>query len=205
MQYLKNLSFICLSTIIISCGDNTTLSPLKDVTSISLDDTNISIYATQAAKTLTATVTYDDGTTADASIDLLWESLDSSIFYASTASVVATSNGGDANLSIDYQSTFNDYTSVHVKKLLTINYSDLNISDIGNPQIIYVSGNYENNESNITMENNILWTVDSNATLTDVNASQMTITVDYNVTSILLKASLFYNTSYVQDFNKTFY
>ena len=33
------------------------------------------------------------------------------------------------------------------------------------------------------MENNILWTVDSNATLTDVNASQMTITVDYNVTS----------------------
>ncbi|SFV55878.1 hypothetical protein MNB_SM-4-258 [hydrothermal vent metagenome] len=205
MQYLKNLSFICLSTFIISCGDNTTLSPLKDVTSINLDDTNISIYATQAAKTLTATVTYNDGTTADASIDFSWESLDSSIFNASTASIVATSNGGDANLSIDYQSTFNDYTSVHVKKLLTINYSDLNISDIGNPQIIYVSGNYENNESNISMENNILWTVDSNATLTDVNASQMTITVDYNVTSILLKASLFYNTSYVEDFNKTFY
>lgn len=205
MQYLKQITFISLCTLLISCGDNTTVSPLKDVSSISIDDTNISIYATQSAKILTATVSYNNGTTVNASADLLWTSSNSAIFSASTASIVATSNGGDANLSIDYKSTFNDFTAVHVKKLLTINYSDLNISDIGTPQTIYVSANYENNETNISMENNILWSVDSNATITDTNASQITLTVDYNVTSIELRATLFNATAYAEDFNKTFY
>ena len=206
MKYLKKFSLLSLATIFVACGDNTTTSPLTDIDSISINETNISIYATQLAKDLNATVLYEDNTSANGGADMAWSSSDTDILNVANSLIVAAKNGGDANFTIDYASTFSDTREVHIKELLSINYSsDFNISDIGTPQTIYVSGNFENNETNITMYNNILWSVDSNATITELNASQITLTVDYNVSSITLSATLFNTTENAQDFNKTFY
>lgn len=189
-----------------SCGENTSTSPIADVTSISIDDTNLSIYSTSSALAVTATATYSDGTTANATADLAWSSSDTSLLVASVGNIQALSNGGDANLTIDYADTFSDTQNVHIKELIDINISnlnDINISDIGTPQKVYFSGTFENNETNITLANNITWYSDENATISDVNGSELTLTVDYNTSSVLLRAILFTGTTNAVDFNKT--
>ncbi len=203
MKFTKTLTSLALLTLLISCGENTTTSPLKDITAISLDETNVSIYATGEAS-LHSTVHYDDGSTADGSADMAWGSDDSSIIATRSALVYATANGGDANVTIDYASKYSDSAPVHVIKLLSINFSDLNISDVGNPQIISFSGNFENNETNVTMQRNITWSVDENATISEVNTTALTLTVDDNVTSIKLTATLFKNAENAQSFEKVY-
>ena len=204
MTFLQNISFLLLSSFLISCGDNTTTSPIVDVASIRLDETNISIYATQNVKELSSTVTYTDNTTADVTKDTAWSGSDANVILVANGAVIASGNGGDANLTIDYASTFDDTTTVHVKKLESINYSDINLSDSSNAQTIYVTGNFENNDTNVTMEANILWYVESNATISEANASQITLTLDANITSFILTGTLFINTDTAVDFNKTF-
>lgn len=204
MKFIQTPLLLLLSTFIISCGDNTTTSPIADVASISLDDKNITIYSTDLEKTLTATATYTDGSKTDATADLAWSSSDSTILGTVVGKILAQKNGGDANLSIDYADTFEDYTSVHIKELISIQYSDVNISDIGTPQIVYLSGTFENNETNVSLPANITYYSDVNSTITDVNATQLTLTVDYNATSVLLRATLFTNTANTVDFNTTF-
>jgi len=205
MRIQNRLLLPFIASFFISCGDTTTSSPLIEIESIHFDETNISIYATDLEKELTATVVYDDNSTANGAADMLWSSSDTNVVYAYGATVVAAGNGGDANITISYADTFEDTTSVHVKELQSINYTDINISDIGTPQVVYFSGNFENNETNITMKNNIIWTIDANATLSDINETQLTITVDYNTTSITLFTTLFSGTENEVDFNKTFY
>ena len=204
MKFIQTPLLLLLSTFIISCGDNTTTSPIADVASISLDDKNITIYSTDLEKTLTATAIYTDGSKTNATADLAWSSSDSTILGAAVGKILAQKNGGDANLSIDYASTFEDFTSVHIKELISIQYSDVNISDIGTPQIVYLSGTFENNETNVSLPANITYYSDVNSTITDVNATQLTLTVDYNATSVLLRATLFTNTANSVDFNRTF-
>lgn len=204
MQYIKTLLILLSTTFFISCGENTTTAPIADVVSISLDDSNISIYSTQLAKPLTATVSYSDGTTANATANLTWSSSDSSIFTTTVGSVLASNNGGDANLTASYADIFYDSTSVHVKELLSIEYSDINVSDVGTAQTVYISGTFENNETNVTLETNIAYYGDENTTITDINATQFTLTVDYNTSSIEIRAVLFEYTDNAQDFNTTF-
>ena len=200
----KTLSFLLLSTFFISCGENTTTSPIKDVTAIKLSESNISIYATQNVLSLSSSVLYTDGTSTDVTKDTAWNSSDTNIFLATNGSILASANGGDASLNIDYASKLHDSSPVHVKALQSINYSDINVSDSTQAQTIYVTGNFENNETNVTMQTNILWSTDTNATISEANASQITVTVGTNVTSFVLTGSLFTNTTNEVDFNKTF-
>jgi len=204
MKLIQTLFLLLSTTFFISCGDNTTTSPIADVASISLDDSNISIHSTDLQKTLTATATYTDGTTANSTADLTWSSSDNSILLTSVGSVLAAKNGGDVNLTIEYANIFDDIQSVHVKKLISIEYSDVNISDIGTAQTIYIGGTFENNETNVSLQANIKYYSDANSTITNVNATQFTLTVDYNTTSILIRAVLFETTDNEQDFNTTF-
>jgi len=204
MKLIQTLLILLSTTFFISCGDNTTSSPIADVASISLDDTNISIHSTDLQKALTATATYTDGTTANATADLTWSSSESSTLLTAVGAILAAKNGGDANLTIGYADTFYDSTSVHVKKLESIQYSDVNVSDVGTAQTIYLSGTFENNETNVSLESNIVYYSDENSTITDVNATQLTLTVDYNTSSILIRAVLFDFTDNQQDFNTTF-
>ena len=204
MKYLPTLLLSTFSLLFISCGENTSSSPLNEITSISLVEKNISLYATDRDVNLSAKVFYNNSTSAVATGDMAWSSSDNNIFTTTTGKISAEKNGGDAEVIIDYQDTFSDKSSVHVKKLLTINYTDLNISDIGNPQTIKVSGNFENNETDVKMKGNILWSVNSYATISESNASQITLTVDYKVSSITLSATLFSDTDNAVIFDKTF-
>lgn len=204
MKFIQTPLLLLLSTFFISCGENTTSSPIVDVSSISLDETNIIIYSTGLTKTLTATVTYTDGTQANATEDLVWSSSDDSL-STSVGTIIAAKNGGDSDLNIAYASTFEDNTTVHIKELISVEYSDINVSNVGNPQIIYVSGTFENNETGVIMPANISYYSDENSTISDINATQLTLTVDENTTSILINAILFEDTDNSQDFNKTFY
>lgn len=204
MKLLQTLFISLFTLFFISCGETTTTSPIADVTSIAIDDTNISIYSTQLTKELTATATYSDGTTANATADLAWSSSDTSTLLTAVGQVLAAKNGGEANLTIDYANTFDNTVAVYIKELLDINVSDINVSATGEAQIVYFSGifkNYDTNETGVPLENNIVWYSDANSTISDVNATQLTLTVDYNTTSVLLRPVLFGT----DDFNKTFY
>jgi len=204
MKLIQTLLILLSLTFFISCGENTTSSPIADVASISIDDTNISIHSTDLQKALTATVTYTDGTTANATADLAWSSSDNGVLLTAVGAVLAAKNGGDANLTIEYANTFDDRQNVHIKELISIEYSDVNISDIGTAQTIYLGGTFENNETNVSLQANIRYYSDANSTITDVNATQLTLTVDYNTSSILIRAVLFETTDNEQDFNTTF-
>jgi hypothetical protein len=205
---LSTLPLALLTSFLISCGDNTTSSPLTEIQSIAINEDNISIYSTDIEVPLTADVIYTDSTTAPITTNVSWNSSDTTQLYTSLG-VDATLltpliNGSDLNLSIEYKTTFKDIKPLHIKELLSLNYSELNVSDIGTPQTIYITGNFENNESNVTLLGNLFWTVDANATITETNSSEITLTVDYNTTSILLKGRLFPDTDNEVDFNKTF-
>jgi len=199
MKLIQILLILFSTTFFISCGDSTTSSPIADVASISLDDTNISIHSTDLQKALTATATYTDGTTANATADLTWNSSENSTLLTAVGSVFSARNGGDANLTIEYANTFYDTQNVHIKKLISIEHSDINISDIGTAQTVYLGGTFENNETNVSLQTNIRYVSDANSTITDVNATQFTLTVDYNSSSILIQVILFENTDNQQD------
>ena len=205
MQLTTRLSSLLLPFLLISCGDNTTTSPIPDISSIDINDSNISLYSTDAAHKYKAIVNYTDGTAADGTLDITWSSEDNrTLLFTGTGSVTPLHNGGDTTLKIEYASKFFDTTPVHIKKLESLNYSDINISEVGIVQILSVTGNFENNESNISLANNILWSGDENITISEQNASSVSFTIDQNVSSIFLKASLFVNTTNQVDFNKTF-
>ena len=193
MQFYKNLPSLFLLSFLISCGDNTTTSPIKDITSIAINESNISVYATGTTP-LSSTVHYTDGSTANGSADMAWSTSDSSILDTTTALVFARKNGGDAQVIVDYDSTFSDAKDVHIIALTSVECSDINLSDYENQQVVYFTGSFENNVTDLNMTRNLTWSVDANATLNEVNTTQLTLTVEENATSLTLDATLFANT-----------
>jgi len=205
MQLSTKISSLLLPFLLISCGDNTTISPIPDISSIDINDSNISLYSTDETHNYKAIVHYTDGTTADGTLDMAWSSEDNrTLLFTGVGSVAPLQNGGNTTLKVEYASKFFNTTPVHIKKLQSLNYSDINISEVGVAQTLHVTGNFENNESNVSLMNNILWSSDENVTISEQNASRLVFTIDQNVTSIFLKASLFVNTANQVDFNKTF-
>ncbi len=207
MQLSTKLSSFLLPFLLISCGDNTTTSPIPDISSIDINDLNISLYSTDASKSYKAIVTYTDGTTTDGTKDITWSTPDTNLLYTGIGTLAPLKNGGDTTLKIVYASQFSNSSPVHIKSLQSLTYvnaTDINISDIGNPQTLTIKGNFENNETNVSLMSNITWSGDENITISEQNASSVTFTIDKNVSSIFLKASLFLNTSNQVDFNKTF-
>lgn len=207
MKLSTKLSSLLFALFLISCGDNTRTSPLADISSINLNDSNISLYSTDADKSYTATVNYTDGTTVDGTKDITWSATDTDMLFASAGLLTPLQNGGSTTLKIEYGSKFSDTSALHIKKLESLTYideTDINISNVGAIQTLTIKGNFENNESNVSLANNITWSGDENITINEQNASSVTFTIDKNVTSMFIKASLFVNTANQVDFNKTF-
>ena len=200
---MKNkLKILLLSIAILfsACGDNTTISPIKDIKSISINGTTKNIYATDKLE-LNATVTYDDGTIEDITKNIIWKSLDSDILYSNAGNIEARSNSGDTNISIEY-SKFSDTKNINIIKLTSINFSELNSSQHSQEQTLYVSGNFENNESNRTMQSNITWISDENITISESNQTAIKLTITNSpatITGILFR----YSENEVE-FSKTF-
>ncbi len=208
MQITTKLSSFLLPFFLISCGDNTTTSPIRDISSIDINESNISLYSTDANISYKAIIHYNDTTIADGTKNITWSSSDPSILFTETGMISPLQNGGNSTLQIEYASKLSHTSLVHIKSLQSLTYvnkEDINISKIGDPQTLTVKGNFENNESNVSLANNITWSGDENITISEQNASSVTFTIDKKVTSIFLKASLFLNSANQVDFNKTFY
>jgi hypothetical protein len=198
MKSISLLSTLFASLLFVSCGENTT-APIHDVSSLKINDTNISIYSTDTNSILSATIFYDDNSSAQATTELAWSSSNNNIVYAYTNTITPTANGGDVNISAQYDGKFADSVSAHVKQLLSLSYTDINTSDTSNAQTISVYGNFENNETNVSMQNNITWYCDANMTISESNSTQVTFTIQSLPTT--LTARLFGNTINQVDFN----
>ena len=204
MRLSTKLSSLLLPFLLISCGENTTTSPLPEITSIDINDSNISLYSTDTAKEFKAFVHYSDNTSADVTKDVTWSTPDTSMLVVQDGKLTALKNGGDTSLKIEYASLPSNSSKVHIKELLTLTYlntTDINISDTSKAQTLNILGNFENNESNVSLVGNITWSGDENVTINEQNASSVTFTVlDANVTSIMLHTYLFKDTANQVDF-----
>jgi hypothetical protein len=170
----------------VGCGENTqdnTIIP--DVTSISIDEQNISIYSTDKATTLHSSVHYTDGSTADATHYTVWSSSDDDIATFDNDSDLfgGINNGGDATISITYDS-FKQEVPAHIYALTSffVNYDEINATGT---YPLRALGSFENNETNRTIVKNIYWRADNGAEIEidDDGVANITFeTGDTNVT-----------------------
>ncbi|QSZ40844.1 hypothetical protein GJV85_01500 [Sulfurimonas aquatica] len=185
MKLLTYSLILSLTLFLISCGGTTKTSSLVDIKSISIDSSDIKIYSTQLSTQLSATVTYQDNTTADATKSVDWISSDTNVSTVAYGVVYpGLSNGGDANISIAYKD-FNDSISVGVIKLMDYNITHADINATGS-YTLEATGYFEDNTSQI-IHRNIYWLADNSAIITLEN-DIYTITViagDTNVTAVV--------------------
>jgi len=184
MKLLYILLITALSLLFISCGENTTTSPLNDVVSLQINDTNVTMHSTDAQKTITASVTYTDGSTADATNSIAWSSSNSNVLTAALGNLTpGTDNGGNVTIEASYEN-YSDSTTATVYKLTDYNVSFPDINSTGT-YLFQANGDFENGDTNISMVNNIVWSADNSAVIevTDGVASITLIAGDTNVTT----------------------
>ncbi len=195
MQQIR-ISFLFLIAIMfMACGNNTTTVVVHDISKIYIHNDITSIRSTDNAVNLSATVVYDDNTTADVSHSVTWRSSNTSVLKMTSNSALASGNGGDVNISILFEQ-FNDTLAFKVHKLTNITFSPSELNTTGQ-NIIGVKGTFDNNESNITMNTNIVWNSDLNATY--VSSDEENITFDFHSYPARITAKVFED-----DFNKTY-
>lgn len=189
MNIQKNflLSLSLASLLLSGCGESTQETLLPDVTAISIDDTNISIYATDANRALKATVFYTDGSSADASTSLVWSADDTEIARFNGNEVYGgEANGGDTNITASYEN-YSDSRSLHVYALTSYNVEVPDVNTTGT-FLFRAAGDFDNNETNRTIVNNIVWSADNDAVVEIDDAGIASITFiagDTNVTTTL--------------------
>jgi len=183
------LTSLLLWTLFFSaCQETTTTAPLTDISSISINETNISLYPTDLTQQATATVLYKDTTTADVTKFVQWLSTDLNLFTAPQGLItVGTINGGDANLSISYKK-YLDTKTVHLHKLTKFHILAPDVNSSGTGTYTFEAyGAFDNGESNRSIANNILWNLNGK-TVTNVVKGVATITFttgDANVTATM--------------------
>ena len=187
MKILTKTLLTLTSLLFISCGENTETNAVADIKSVEINSTDINIYSTDSAISFSANAKFDDGSNRSITDLVDWSSSTNVVDISSDGTLRNLDNGGESNISIDYEH-FTDKINVKVAKLTSINYSDINISDTSNAQTIYFSGNFDNNDTNVSMKSNLVWLTDSNATISDVNSSSVTLTL--HDTQTLLYATL---------------
>ncbi|MCW8838136.1 MAG: hypothetical protein OQJ77_02320 [Thiovulaceae bacterium] len=179
--------FILLVMIFTACGENTKAPVIADIASIQIDDNNLSIYSTDEAQTLTASVTYTDSTTAQINDADIWNNSDYDVLYMYNGSVSAASNGGSSTVGISY-GRFSDEINVSVIKLTDFNISSDDINATGD-YILEATGTFEDNTSKV-IKTNLVWTADNGAVISVDENYVATITIlsgDTNVTATLFE------------------
>lgn len=181
IKTFRTILLITFAIFFLACGDNTT-SPLKDITSIDIDDTNGTIYSTDS-RTLTATVTYTDGSTASVDKPELWSSSDYNVVNVYNGELIVVSNGGSSIITIS-AGNISDDINVSIVKLTDFNISSADITTTGE-HILEATGTFEDNTSKV-IKRNIVWSATNDATITTDENYVTTITIlagDTNVTA----------------------
>ena len=182
------------------CGDDTQTPIVKDIESISIDDTNspITIRATTNATQLKALVHYDDGSQADITQAAVWQTdySKATIFYGKLSPLVnGDGNGGETFVDLSFSYSGLEYANDNLVKIVALTTLDINDSNIGKtPQanveyLLRAYANYSNGETHIPIDannsNHIEWSVEGNATIVKQEDGKATIKFlqgDVNVT-----------------------
>ena len=203
MKHYKLLSLLTFSLLLNSCGENTITPITTDVnrTNGMLIDTPLYPLYSTSIYTPKATVSYMDGTSADATngVGINWIRSDSSLIYLSNdLTVLPLKNDGNSTLSVSYKSNkyFDNSITLDIVGITDINGTnktwdiiDLDSNTTGTHNLV-AEGNFTNGDTDIVLERNIIWTsvgasasigVDSNYN-TSIN---ITGTGDINITATL--------------------
>ncbi len=183
----------------IACQDNTSTPITKSVTSVKIDQGDISIHSTDDMTSLSATVFFSDNSSDIATESVVWNNSDYNVTYLLGGDVWASANGGESNISISY-AEFNDYITVSVHKLVSFEIYADDVNTTGT-HVFEAKGNFENGDENISIVKNIAWSATNNAV----------VSISNGITNIELKsgetnvtATLFYNTVYEMNTTKSY-
>jgi hypothetical protein len=182
MRFFTNIFLSLLATFFMACNSENTKEPIvTDIQSISIDNDKIDIYSTDAPVSISGTVTYLDGTTAEATL-AKWTNSDYEVMHVANNSVWGgISNGGTATLGLEFEQ-FNDSIEVNVHKLTSFFISSEDITTTGD-FILEAKGSFDNNETNRTIVKNIIWSADNDAVIS-VEDDVVTITVESGDTNV---------------------
>jgi len=188
MKPLKLLSLALVALSFSACQEATTNATLVDIQSIAISEKSIALYPTDKSFQASATVTYKDNTTVDATQKVDWLSSNLSLFGVSSGELKPSLlNGGDGNVTIAYKK-YGDAVALHMHKLTAfhLEYPDINSSGTGS-YIFKAYGDFDNNETNRSIASNIVWTLNG-AVVSDVTDGVATIILsagDANVTATM--------------------
>ena len=188
MKFLKNILLSIMTLFFIACGGDTTTVPLSDISSIKINEANTTIYSTDAASNLSATVYFTDGTSADLTMVATWISSDITLLSVEKGVIQALKNGGSTNITINYKSLMSEPVVVNIKKVTDYNISmvDADANTTGTYDIDAIA-TFEDNVTK-TIIKNIKWDVNNSAIITgEGNTTQIQIvsTGDTNITATL--------------------
>jgi hypothetical protein len=184
-KLLTNILFATFLILFLGCEDNTQNSQIKDIQSIKIDDGDISIYSTDAPKTLSASVIYTDSTTEKITDADIWENSDYDILSMSGGTIRPLSNSGSSKVGIKV-GHFSDEISVDIIKIVDFNLSYENITSTGEHQIEAV-GTFENNQTK-KIYTNIVWETNNTSTITtdeNYNTVLNIVSGDTNLTATI--------------------
>lgn len=190
MKLITSTFLITLGLFFIACEDSTTTPILTDVSSISIDTPDLTIYSTDAGTPIVSTVTYKDGTSADATLDITWDTDYDVLVYSNGTVWGGTDNGGESPLSA-LHGDFNTTTSVKVVKLTSF-YIATEINTTGE-HILLAKGNFEDNATDRDIVKNIVWSADNDAVITTDDYDVVTIDIQSGDTNV--SATLFSDTN----------
>jgi len=185
MKTIQYTLFILLAFLFTACGDNTLKSIVSDVKSIQINKNNLRIYSTDTSQQLSASVTYNDGSSEPINNTDIWSNSDYSVLNMYDGEISASGNGGSSLVSINV-GKFSDEINVSIIKLTDYNISNADINTTGE-HTLQAIGLFEDNTSKI-ISKNITWSANNGATFSTNDEYVTTITIlsgDTNVTATL--------------------
>ncbi len=189
---IKNITTFFSASLLLcglgGCGTTNDTPIVKEINDISISPTSATLYATANELDLKAYVNYSDGTSADVTQAARWETdfSKASLAYGRLVPKVnGDGNGSNTTLdvTISYRS-LNDTQNgmVTIVPLSALHIDDSNISGTPAADTNYTfkaTADYANGDQNVSIDannsNQIVWSVEGNATLVSVGGGEATI------------------------------
>ena len=213
-----SLSTLILAAFMLGCGGTSDSDPLiPEIVSIEIDgtDVNSSVHAIiidADPSQLTATVTYDDSTSANAADQLDWESNDTAVMTVLNGRITPVANGGTAAISASYRGRL--FTTadknVTITPLSDINITceqDINVTVDSNDTLYHAefntAGDYTLLANGIFEDNMTVSTIGSNIEWKSSNTNVATVGETTGIITIIATGTADINVSVFNDINKT--
>ena len=190
MKLITSAFLVIMASLFISCGENTTTTIIKDVESIQIDSGDMQIYSTDEPINVYASVTYTDGSTVDATLNLKWSNSEYQVLNYDAGTIWGgISNGGEVTLGVTHYN-FEDSVAIKVNELKSFYITTDDINATGD-YILQAYGSFDDNSSEDRLiVKNITWSADNDAEIT-YEDDVYTITMQEGDTNVT--ATVFYD------------